>query len=86
MAFLSLKTQKIQKIQKMIGKDFASSKILTRSERVHTLGSIGLAQALDSADKALLPSVLKALERDLGITPSTLSIFALAQTLCGGNF
>ena len=44
-----------------------SSKILTRSERVHTLGSIGLAQALDSADKALLPSVLKALERDLGI-------------------
>ena len=66
----------------MIGKSqFASSTMLTRRERVNTLGSIGLAQALDSADKALLPSVLKALERDLGITPSTLSIFSYVLNL-----
>jgi hypothetical protein len=50
--------------------------MLTRSDRINTLGSIGLAQALDSADNALLPSVLKALERDLQISPSTLSVFS----------
>lgn len=55
----------LDKKEKM--EDFEDFKMLTRSERINTLGSIGLAQALDSADKALLPSVLKALEKDLEI-------------------
>eukprot|EP00940_MAST-03C_sp_MAST-3C-sp2_P001840 g1840.t1 len=62
---------------------FKSSKLLTSKEKRRTLLCLGIAQALDHADSALMPACLKALEEDLHISPSSLGLFALAQTFCG---
>lgn len=62
---------------------FKSSHLLTEKDKWRTLFCLGLAQALDHADSALMPSVLRALEEDLRISPSTLGLFAFAQSICG---
>ena len=62
---------------------FDDSNMLTAIAKRRTLFCLGAAQAIDHADAAIFPAVMKALEEDLNISPSTLGSLAIGQSMCG---
>lgn len=53
------------------------------SERRRAVWSVYLVGVVDCADAALLPGCFRSLERELGLTPSTLAQLVLAQSVAG---
>ena len=57
---------------------------LTAKEIATTLSMIYIVNFFEGADMQLLPSSYRALEADLGLSPTTLAASSLMQSLTGG--
>jgi hypothetical protein len=63
--------------------DAADAYVLSNRDRRGAAWSVYLTGAIDAADAALLPAVFRALEVEMDLTPTTLAVLVLAQSLAG---